>query len=37
MTKEEKNEEEKTDSGNSTTNIKHLEWTPENEYIMIEW
>jgi hypothetical protein len=38
MSKEEKNEEEKTDSGNSnTTNIKHLEWTQENEYIMIEW
>jgi hypothetical protein len=38
MTKEEKTEEEKTDVGSSNaTNTKPLEWTPENEYIMIEW
>jgi hypothetical protein len=38
MTKEEKTEEEKTDAGSSNaTNTKPLEWTPENEYIMIEW
>jgi len=45
MTKEDKNEDEKTESENtSTTNNKNtpattktLGWTPENEHIMIEW
>jgi len=38
MPKEEKNEEEeKTESGSNTTNTPPLEWTKENEDIMIEW
>jgi hypothetical protein len=37
MTKEEKTEEEKTDADSNTTNTKHLEWTVENENIMVEW
>lgn len=37
MSKENKNEDEKTDAGSNTTNTKHLDWTPENENIMIEW
>uniref|UniRef100_A0A6C0JW99 SMODS and SLOG-associating 2TM effector domain-containing protein n=1 Tax=viral metagenome TaxID=1070528 RepID=A0A6C0JW99_9ZZZZ len=37
MAKEEKPEEEKTDAGSNTTNTKSLEWTTENEDIMIEW
>jgi hypothetical protein len=37
MPKEEKTEEEKMDSDSNTTNVKPLEWTPENENIMIEW
>ena len=37
MTKEEKTEEEKTDADSNTTNTKHLDWTVENENIMVEW
>jgi len=37
MSKENKTEDEKTDAGSNTTNTKHLDWTPENENIMIEW
>jgi len=37
MTKEEKTEEEKTDADSNTSATKHLEWTSENENIMVEW
>lgn len=37
MPKEEKQEEEKTEADSSTTHTKPLEWTSENENIMVEW
>jgi len=37
MPKEEKHEEEKTEADSNTTHTPHLEWTKENEDIMIEW
>jgi len=37
MAKEEKTEEEKTDADSNTTATKHLDWTAENENIMVEW